>query len=278
MGAVDPQDLKDRKPKIGEVLVTPRRHFNVYSLIIKQNHFEEINEEYIKVAVHNLQMASERANISEYCISKYGDISDALPKGKLPELLTQEFIISKIEITICYGNVSIPLEEIRAQNISENHESKIGSHKRINKTYRRIREGFMWPGLKDQVTEFVRKCDICQKQKILRAEIHEPMLITDTPLDTSDKVSLVTVGKLPTTPDGNKHILTMQGNLSKYCIAVPIPDISATTVAHAIAKHLFSQYGAPRAILADRGGSFINNLLRKLSKIFGVKQISTRSH
>ena len=50
------------------------------------------------------------------------------------------------------------------------------------------------------------------------------MLITDTPVDTFDQVSLDTVGKLPATPDGNKHILTMQDNLSKYCIAVPIPD------------------------------------------------------
>ena len=92
------------------------------------------------------------------------------------------------------------------------------------------------------------------------------MLITDTHLDTFDKVSIDTVGKLPTTSDGNKHILTMQDNLS------------ATNVAHAIAQYLFSQYGAPRAILTDRGGSFINNLLRKLSKIFGVKQITTSGY
>ena len=77
---------------------------------------------------------------------------------------------------------------------------------------------------------------------------------------------------------GNKHILIMQDNLSKYCIAVPIPDISATTVAHAIAKHLLSQCSAPRATLTDKGESFINNLLRNLSKIFGVKQITTSGY
>ena len=70
----------------------------------------------------------------------------------------------------------------------------------------------------------------------------------------------------------------MQNNLSKYCIAVPIPDISATTVSHAIAKHLFSQYGASRAILIGRGGIFINNLLRKMSKIFEVKQVTTSGY
>ena len=89
------------------------------------------------------------------------------------------------------------------------------------------------------------------------------MIITDTPIDTFDKVSLDTVGPLPTTPDGNKHILTMQDNLSKYCIAVPIPDITATTIAHALAKNLICQYGAPKAILTNRGSAFISHLLKK---------------
>ena len=75
LGAVDPQDLKDKKRKIGEVFVTSRIHFNVYTLIIKQNHFEGRNEEYIKVAVHSLRIAVERENISEFRISKYGDVS-----------------------------------------------------------------------------------------------------------------------------------------------------------------------------------------------------------
>ena len=249
MGAVDPQDLKDRKPKIGGVLITPRTQFNVYSLIIKQYHFEVINEEYVRIAIHNFRIALERKNISEFRISKHGDFSDTLPKGKLRELQTQEFVNSKIETIICYGNASTLPEELRTKIIIKNH-----------------------------INEFVRKCDICQKRQIVRAKIHETMLITDTPLDTFDNVSLDIVGKLRTTPDVNNHILTMQDNLSKYCIAVAIPDISATTVAHVIAKPLFPQYETPRAILTDREGSFINNLLRKLSKTFGVKQITTSGH
>ena len=66
--AIDPQDLKDRKPKIGEVLITPHRRFNIYSLIVKQNHFEEVNEEYVKVAIHNLRIALERENIPVFRI------------------------------------------------------------------------------------------------------------------------------------------------------------------------------------------------------------------
>ena len=97
-------------------------------------------------------------------------------------------------------------------------------------------------------------------------------------LYTFDKVSLDTISKLPTTPDGKKHILIMQDNLLKYCIAVPIPDVSAATIAHALTKHLISQYEAPKAILTDRGKGFVENPLNNLSIILGIKQITTSEY
>lgn len=48
--------------------------------------------------------------------------------------------------------------------------------------------------------------------------------------------------------------------LSKYCIYEAIPDVSATTIAHALAIHLFAVYGAQKCILTDRGKSFPFNV------------------
>ena len=45
----------------------------------------------------------------------------------------------------------------------------------------------------------------------------------------------------------------MQDNLTKYCIAVPVRDIKAETIAHALVTNLILQYGTPRAILTDKG-------------------------
>ena len=70
----------------------------------------------------------------------------------------------------------------------------------------------------------------------------------------------------------------MQDNLSKYCIAVPIPNLETTTIAHVVASVLFSQYGAPWAILTDIGGSSISKLMRKLEKMFNVKQLTTSGY
>lgn len=46
------------------------------------------------------------------------------------------------------------------------------------------------------------------------------MVVTDTPFGVFDKISLDTVGMLPMTPNGNRHILTMQDNFTKFCLTV----------------------------------------------------------
>ena len=104
------------------------------------------------------------------------------------------------------------------------------------------------------------------------------MIITDTPIEAFDKVSIDTVGKLRTTPDGNKHLLTMQCNLTKYVILVPIPDIRATTIADALARHLLCQFGAHRAILSDRGTSFLSEIIEKMLQICKIHRLTTSGY
>ena len=104
------------------------------------------------------------------------------------------------------------------------------------------------------------------------------MIITDTPADAFDKVSIDLVGPLPLTPDRNRYVLTMQDNLTKYCLAEPIPNKQAITVADAIARQLIARFGCPRANLSDRGGEFINQTLRNLASIFRLKHLTTSGY
>lgn len=101
----------------------------------------------------------------------------------------------------------------------------------------------------------MRGCKSYFEQKLVRARTSEPLLITDTPAEHFDKVSL-----------------------GKYYIAVAIPYLHSNTIAHVVATTLFSQYGAPSAILTDREGSFIGNTVRKLEKLFHGKQLTTSDY
>lgn len=176
---------------------------------------------------------------------------------------------------MCYGKTIIPPEECRDQIIAEYHGSLIAGRKGVYKTYRRISKKYMWPGLRLQITEYIRQCRSCAERKITRTKNKEVIRKTNTPSDIFEKVSLDTIGKLPISADGNCHTLTMQDQLSKYCIFVAITDISANTIAHALATHLFSVYGAPKCILTDQGRTFTINLLLNLARISKVAQATT---
>ena len=129
----------------------------------------------------------------------------------MTELVAEIFRGGNITITLCHGKIEVPPVEIRQKVIAEYH----GSHKGITKTCRRIRERYTWPGLRDEITEFIRGCRYCLEQKLVRARTRESVLITDTPTEPFEKVSLDTVGKLPTTLNGNRHILKLQDNFSQ---------------------------------------------------------------
>ncbi|CAD6223579.1 GSCOCG00013004001-RA-CDS, partial [Cotesia congregata] len=101
------------------------------------------------------------------------------------------------------------------------------------------------------------------------------MLITDTPGTVFEKVAMDIVGPLPRTGDGNEYILTIQDLFSKFCVAIPLPDMLAITVADAFIKRYVSTFGAPKALLTDQGRNFISSFMQRICKRFKVKKIQT---
>lgn len=59
--------------------------------------------------------------------------------------------------------------------------------------------------------------------------------MTDTPSQAFDKIQIDIVGPLPITEKGNRYLLTIQDNLTKYSDAIPLPTIDSTKVALALA-------------------------------------------
>ena len=72
--------------------------------------------------------------------------------------------------------------------------------------------------MKQEIHDFVKRCEICQMQKLTRVKTKEPMVITDTPSEPFEKIAIDTLGPLPITTSGNQHILTMQSTIEiLYC-------------------------------------------------------------
>lgn len=71
------------------------------------------------------------------------------------------------------------------------------------------------------------------------------MIITDTSEQAFEKIALDIVGPLPLTESGNKYILTIQDNLTKFSQAYPIPNQETETVARTFVKEFICRFALP---------------------------------
>jgi hypothetical protein len=50
-----------------------------------------------------------------------------------------------------------------------------GGHVGTNKTYERIKLYTSWPGMKQEIENYIKKCEICQKNKITQHKVKMPL-------------------------------------------------------------------------------------------------------
>ena len=91
IGAIDPQDIKEKRPEIGTILITPRGRYKIYTVIVKHKHFDRLQEENLRIGLHNLHEVLEQEDVKSFRISKQGDLTETLPKGQFIEILKEIF-------------------------------------------------------------------------------------------------------------------------------------------------------------------------------------------
>jgi hypothetical protein len=76
-------------------------------------------------------------------------------------------------------NVEEISEERKQKIINEMHNCPIG-HQGTQRTTERIKLYLTWPGLDQDVAQYVKECNICQINKQTNPNIKLPLAITDT--------------------------------------------------------------------------------------------------
>ncbi|PNX77561.1 transposon Tf2-1 polyprotein [Trifolium pratense] len=163
--------------------------------------------------------------------------------------------------------------------LEEFHSTPNGGHSGFYKTYRRIAANVYWIGMKGTIQEFVRKCDICQRQKYMATSPGGLLQPLPVPNQIWEDISIDFITGLPKSK-GFEAIFVVVDRLSKYSHFIPLKHpYTAKSIADVFCKEIVKLHGIPLSIVSDRDPIFISSFWKELFKLQGTKlKMSTAYH
>nr|GFB41047.1 reverse transcriptase domain-containing protein [Tanacetum cinerariifolium] len=157
------------------------------------------------------------------------------------------------------------------------HNGPTGGHHGANHTAKKVFDaGFFWLTIYKDAHEFVKNCDTCQRQGNISQRDEMPQNSIQI-CEIFDVWGIDFMGPFPSSR-GNKYILVVVDYLSKWVEAKALPTNDARVVCKFL-KSLFTKFGAPRAIIIDRGTHFCNDQFAKVMLKYEVThRLSTAYH
>jgi hypothetical protein len=100
------------------------------------------------------------------------------------------------------------------------HDSGIGGHSGISVTYSKIKALFAWPRMKQDITDYVNKCQVCQQAKSEHSKL--PGLLQPLPVPT-EAWQIVSLDFIEGLPKSSKFdtILVVIDKFTKYAHFIP---------------------------------------------------------
>jgi hypothetical protein len=163
--------------------------------------------------------------------------------------------------------------------LEEFHNSPTGGHSGFLRTYRKIADNIYWIGMQKRIRDYVRACDVCQRQKY--AATTPGGLLQPLPIPNAiwEDLSLDFITGLPKSK-GYDAVLVVVDRLSKYGHFILLKHpYTAKTVAEIFVREVVRLHGTPHSIISDRDPIFVSHFWKELFKLQGTKlQMSSAYH
>ncbi|KAK8772700.1 hypothetical protein V5799_024055 [Amblyomma americanum] len=150
-------------------------------------------------------------------------------------------------------------------------------HFGLDRTIAKISETYWFPGMRRYVREHIRRCFeclICNVPSGKKKGLLNPIPPGRRPFESIHADHL---GPLVRSKKGNKYILVVIDNLTKYVRLFPSRDTSAKSVIKSCEDFTF-RHSLPERIITDRGTCFTSKAFEEFCKARGIQHVlnSTR--
>lgn len=217
---------------------------------------EEIEE--ISVPVFNVEDEVSDKNVTPHfnmcpylpTLEQWIEASKEIPEQD------KKFLMSTKEGLWCSirGRKAYVPERLRESLLYWFHASNYGGHFGINKTARRLNKWFFWPNQKADVSKYVNSCLPCRRTGVPGVRYLRQVLERAEPFQL---VSLDYVGPREWRSE-KLHYLVIIDHFSRFIVTKVVTAATTGGAITALKESWMSHFGAPEAVLVDRGAAFIS--------------------
>jgi hypothetical protein len=169
---------------------------------------------------------------------------------------------------------------LRLHILSRYHDLGVSGHQGVRRTRARISRLYFWPGMEQDIRQFVKTCMNCQRNSERSTKLDGLLHPLPIPADRFKDVSIdfATINK---TSSGFDTLMVGVDRLTKLVRLIPAKkDDSAANIAERFVKNWYSLgYGLPQSIVSDRDSKFSSKLWTAIGDQLGIDlKLSTARH
>ena len=209
----------------------------------------------------------------------YEEIRQAIRIGKHQRLEISECRQDQDKIFYKERQLIAPDPKEFVEIIIRHHDHITAGHPGRAKTLEKIKEKYIWEGMRKDIDRYVDNCETCQRTKPRRDRAFGLLEPLPVPSKVWKSITLDYITGLPET-QGYNAVLVVVDRLSKMAHYIPTTkEVSAQETAKLMLQHVWRLHGTPKEIISDRGPQFDSQVWKELCKDLQIKQkMSTAYH
>ena len=93
-----------------------------------------------------------------------------------------------------------------------------------------------------------------------------------------ERIAIDILGEFPMADRGNKYILVIGDNFTKWTECFPMQNMEAVTVTKILMNEVIARFGIPDKIHSDQGKQFESNLFKELYEMLQIDKTRTTAY